>query len=353
MISATRTNLSEYYRNYPLLESEDIFKFLFQSVFGCEHMISDAQNVTDYIKSEWESLKISNNTIIEPLDGNFSRVYLDVINNGLDVNTLGKLFYLSSKANKGTINLLEEKLLVACEMVGKEILIDKEKFLCKLKKWKEEGYPAIHHSDKFRESYKPAYRVISNEYIPYLKLLSKIDSMAKNEVVNLAIEGGSASGKTTLGNLLGKIYDCNVFHIDDFFLQPEQRTKERFEEPGGNFDRERFVSQVLIPLSKNEPINYQRFSCSKQEIEEAVVIVPKKINIIEGAYSMHPELEKYYNLSVFLDIDSELQKKRILKRNTPEFAKRFFDEWIPLEHKYFESLNVKARCDIMISSEME
>lgn len=47
----------------------------------------------------------------------------------------------------------------------------------------------------------------------------------------VAIEGGSASGKTTLGELLQNVYDCPVFHMDDFFLRPEQRTEARFTQP--------------------------------------------------------------------------------------------------------------------------
>ena len=37
------------------------------------------------------------------------------------------------------------------------------------------GYPAIHHSNIFRENYKPAFRVISNRYIPFLEQLIEID----------------------------------------------------------------------------------------------------------------------------------------------------------------------------------
>ena len=75
---------------------------------------------------------------------------------------------------------------------------------------------------------------------------------------------------------------------------------------------------------------------------------PKKLTVIEGAYSMHPELEKYYDFSVFLDVAPQLQKERILKRNSSQLAKRFFEEWIPLENVYFRKTNVQKRCDIII-----
>ena len=44
----------------------------------------------------------------------------------------------------------------------------------------------------------------------------------------VAIDGKCTSGKTTLASKLAELYDCNMFHMDDFFLRPEQRTPERF-----------------------------------------------------------------------------------------------------------------------------
>ena len=63
---------------------------------------------------------------------------------------------------------------------------------------------------------------------------------------------------------------------------------------------------------------------------------------------MHPELYKYYDISLFIDISSDLQTQRINKRNSPDMAKRFFDEWIPLEKIYFEHFNVKNSCELII-----
>ena len=81
---------------------------------------------------------------------------------------------------------------------------------------------------------------------------------------------------------------------------------------------------------------------------EPVEIKPQKLTVIEGVYSMHPAFSGYYDFSVFLDIFPELQKERIMKRNTPDMAERFFNEWIPLENKYFSGMDVKSRCDFCI-----
>ncbi len=182
----------------------------------------------------------------------------------------------------------------------------------------------------------------------FLPLLARLDKELSKGRVVLAIDGHCASGKSTLADALKEIYNCIVFRMDDFFLRPEQRTTERLVEPGGNVDRERFEQEVLIPLSKNESVNYRRFDCSSGKIMPPEEIVPAKLVIVEGAYSMHPELSGYYDLSVFLDISEDLQRERILKRNSPELAQRFFDEWIPMENRYFECMNVKERCSFVV-----
>ena len=180
----------------------------------------------------------------------------------------------------------------------------------------------------------------------YPSLLKRIDEMSDKEQIVFAIDGGCGSGKTTLANMLREFFDCNVFRMDDFFLQPHQRTKERYEEAGGNVDRERFLEEVLIPLKKGEQIHYKRFDCKTFTILPEVIIEPRKINIIEGSYSMHPLLAEYYDFGVFLEIDSNLQRERILKRNTLEMANRFFETWIPMEEMYHQKMKVKERCSL-------
>ena len=61
----------------------------------------------------------------------------------------------------------------------------------------------------------------------------------------IAIDGKCASGKTTLAYYIQSIYECNLFHMDDFFLREEQKSEERVREIGGNIDYERFKVEVI------------------------------------------------------------------------------------------------------------
>lgn len=156
----------------------------------------------------------------------------------------------------------------------------------------------------------------------------------------IAIDGRCASGKTTLAKAISEQIDCNVIHMDDFFLRPEQRTANRLATPGENIDHERFLEEVLIPLSKGLPVTYHPFDCHKMGFGEEILLSPKKINIVEGSYSYHPSLRDYYAYTFFLTISLEEQMKRIIDREGVEKAKIFKEKWIPLEEEYFKTLEV-------------
>lgn len=179
------------------------------------------------------------------------------------------------------------------------------------------------------------------------RIIERIDALlAERDRVVVTIDGPCASGKTTLANKLAEIYDCNLIHMDDFFLRPEQRTARRLVEPGGNFDRERFWEEVMNRIVRYDDISYRPYDCSRGELGEAIFLPFKKLFIIEGSYSQHPFVGKTtVNLRIFLDVDPEKQKER-LKLRDPEKLERFITEWIPKENEYFESFRIRDHADL-------
>lgn len=168
----------------------------------------------------------------------------------------------------------------------------------------------------------------------------------KDALLLVAIDGRCASGKTTLAKVLGEKIGCEVIHMDDFFLQPYQRTPERYDEAGGNVDHERFEKEVLIPLRKDGSCTYQRYDCSLQQLKDEVHVHARSIVIVEGSYSLHPRLWSYYDLKIFLDVDQKEQIERIKKRNGEDKLEVFLSTWIPLEEKYFDTYQVKEKCGL-------
>ena len=171
--------------------------------------------------------------------------------------------------------------------------------------------------------------------------------LAERNQVILAIDGKCTAGKTTLAQELARHYDCNVFHMDDFFLRPEQRTEERLEEAGGNVDYERFREEVLLPLKTGLPFAYRPFDCKTFTLLAPVSVVPKALTIVEGSYSLHPYFGAPYDLRILLTISPEVQRQRILQR-PPFLHQRFFDLWIPLENRYLETFQIREHCDLIL-----
>lgn len=168
----------------------------------------------------------------------------------------------------------------------------------------------------------------------------------KKKRILVAVDGRCAAGKTALTRCLQKELDCNVIHMDDFFLRPEQRSAERIAIPGENVDHERFLEEVIIPLKSGGPFSYRPFSCELGELASPVAITPKPLTIVEGAYSCHKDLWKYYDLHIFIGIDKKRQMQRIVERSGEEKAKQFGLLWIPLEERYITACHIKEKCEL-------
>lgn len=179
-----------------------------------------------------------------------------------------------------------------------------------------------------------------------LEQIRRRKEQCNHDTYLIAIDGRCASGKTTLAQQLSDELNCPVIHMDDFFLRPEQRTAQRYAQPGGNVDRERFLAEVLQPLRTYGKARYQRFDCSSMQLGGWIEIPESKVIIIEGSYCTHPELRSYYDLTVFMDIDPRLQKKRLYERNQEKYP-MFLSRWIPLEEHYFSQCMVRENCDLV------
>ena len=180
------------------------------------------------------------------------------------------------------------------------------------------------------------------------ELFDTIDALMPFTAPLVAIDGPCGGGKSTLAKrLLQRYPGAQVFHMDDFFLQPDAKTPERLAQLGGNVDHERFLSEVLQPLAQGLEFIYHAYSCRDNSL------LPRRagqapLYIIEGSYSLHPALRDCYDIKVFLDIDDQEQAERILKREGSR-AERFFKEWIPMENHYFDACKVRECSDFLLS----
>lgn len=177
-----------------------------------------------------------------------------------------------------------------------------------------------------------------------------IETQTEKQRIVVAIDGSCTAGKSTLAAALANEFDCNLFHMDDFFLRPQQRTVERLSEPGGNIDYERFYREVLKPLKNGDAFSYCPFDCRTGLLAEEVFVTPRRINIIEGSYSHHPYFGNCYDLKVLLLVSADIRDQRIRQR-LPMLQKKFFADWIPMEQRYFETFSIPEKADLVVTPE--
>lgn len=203
--------------------------------------------------------------------------------------------------------------------------------------WQQPDKAGIFHIDKEQ------FGVSVPEEI--CRIIDNALDMAKmTNQVNIAIDGVCGGGKSTLGAALAHKYECNLFHMDDFFLRPGQRTPERYAQAGGNVDYERFRSEVLEHLADRGGLTYRPMDCGSMELGPSCKVPYNRLNIIEGAYSCHPYFGDIYQVRFFVDLPAEEQLARILARNGEAKYRRFVDDWIPMENRYFETFGIREKC---------
>ena len=166
----------------------------------------------------------------------------------------------------------------------------------------------------------------------------------------IALDGRCAAGKTTLANRLAEQYGWGVIHLDDFFFYPAQRTSQRLAEPGGNLDRARLISEVLLPLTRHRPGVYRVFDCRTMGFAAVPRPLPAApVVLLEGSYACHPDLRPLCGLHVFLTVDPGEQLRRLTARN-PARLQDFRTRWIPMEEQYFRYFHIPETCDLTLVS---
>ncbi len=183
---------------------------------------------------------------------------------------------------------------------------------------------------------------------------NKIDELLKEkESIIIAIDGDSCSGKSTLASLINDYYknEVNIIHVDDFYLNNKgnidmNKINTTFD---GNIDYLK-LNEVINNLVKKDEFIYKTFNCMNQKYSDDIPFKKKKINIVEGSYSLNINKigYKYYDLSLFLKISEEEQKERLLKRN-PSKYEMFISKWVVLEKNYQKHYKIEETADFLIN----
>jgi uridine kinase len=184
-----------------------------------------------------------------------------------------------------------------------------------------------------------------------LKVLDLILGRRAEPVTLLAIDGHSAAGKTSLAREIEESFsDVSVIHMDDFYRVMARDERERLDAAGGYelyYDWQRLGREVLQPLSQSQPCHYQKYDWAKNELsKETVTLQPFGLVLVEGCYSVRPELRNYYHARVLVETPAEERLER--QRQRADASKEWLEKWDAAERYYLETLNARAFADFIV-----
>lgn len=335
--------------DYPCARLSDHVKLIYQNEFGCAHLAKGGMSPEDLRREAAAARR--GRSLFESIGNGYRRIYLkNALDLGASPETLCAMAEGTAAESRGSRESFARKLDLLYQLCReKKLPFSAGSCQLYLLNYEAAGYPAVHHSAEYAAAYAPSYRVIADKYARFFELFLRIDSLLRTEQdpILIAIDGPCGSGKTTLAAMLSACYPSNLFHADDFYLRPEQRTPERFREAGGNMDRERLEEEVLRPLSLRRDVFYRRYSHPARAIVSETPVPYRRVNIIEGSYTLHPRLRPYYHLKAALKISPEHQMARLKRRESQKSLELFRDRWIPLEQAYIAGTGLYDAADLI------
>lgn len=166
--------LDQHIANCPLAHVEDLYKWVFQAVCGPEHLIQDPSAFLKRLEGELQAREADPSQLLwEELrpDHQLGRLHLAAFKaTSLPINTLEDACLASAQQAWGSREELQTvwQQLEAAGIAGHWPSIEAADFKRFGKLIASQGFGAIHHSERFRQNYRPAYRLVSQQALSLL-----------------------------------------------------------------------------------------------------------------------------------------------------------------------------------------
>ena len=163
---AIRRMCEEIHEHYPMATLQDVYKTCYQDFFGAEHLMTDTAMARRYIHMELEQCRDTDLSLMPKFEPTgfrhrFTRVnFACLVDGTLTENELLYLFISAAGTDNAYSDDWESEWL-KIETIAVEVNPDwdDEELRYELREAAHGRY-AVRHSDEFRESYNPHYRIV-------------------------------------------------------------------------------------------------------------------------------------------------------------------------------------------------
>jgi hypothetical protein len=162
--------LTSHLTRYPGMQVQDLYKLLHQAALGSEHAVGDEQEARDWLVRELAEMGTGpDDPLLDTIspDDQILRVHLrPYLRAGKEPETLLRAFIQTANEWRGSSEKLKEFAAAAAGRTqptpGKFLA---EEIKVYFDKMETQGFPTRHHSAVYEHLYRPAYRVISRQYL--------------------------------------------------------------------------------------------------------------------------------------------------------------------------------------------
>lgn len=310
----------------------DWIKLAVQNEFGPEDLTSSFNETLEILIEEWSQINNTALRRIEPIGNGYDRYYLEPNRYSYsNAILLTNLFFDVSKAQKGNESNFRQKL----DIIQSQFPKTKE-----IQVYLSEGIHSVPHSAIYIQTYQPHYRIITHIdsiMLPLYHYIQKIIELKPTAII--AIDGRCGSGKTFLSERIAKFFGMEIVHIDDFYIPKAERPEDWTNKPASHISFERLSKELLEPLFENKTGVYRPFICRIQNFGQEKCVERKSPILVEGSYSLHPNLTNFYDATIFINADYETRMTRLKEREGNRFS-MFETTWIPLEEMYLNAFSI-------------
>ena len=189
------------------------------------------------------------------------------------------------------------------------------------------------------------YRTVVAEISGRVQELSR-----SRQVILIGIDGCGGSGKSTLARELSESMGVVPIVPHDDFYKPSEERRQPPEPhvPGWQFDWQRLEAEVLKTLRNNGIAHYRRYDWPTDRLAETRTIHANSAVIIEGVYTLRPELLSYYDLRCWVECPKEICLQRGIARDGEQIRGRWENDWRVEEEKYMRTCSPYLHADIII-----
>jgi uridine kinase len=158
----------------------------------------------------------------------------------------------------------------------------------------------------------------------------------------LCIDGPAGAGKTELSALIAAEFPGSLtVHMDDLY--------DGWDDSLGEALTQRLHVSIIEPLKAAMPLKLQKYNWHEECFGEMYEVELPELLIVEGVGAAQEIMRAIATLTVFVDIDDETGKQRVLSRDGGYMVSRI-EDWQKQQAAHHKKHRTRESCDLVLGA---